>query len=250
MKRKKILWAGLVIFLFALNACGQNSISTPATTDASPTPSVMVTSDPDQHSDDGSPQSSDDVSSANNDVSFVYNDALAAYDSFLAGTTDAQDLKHEISDGVVTIKDISLEPDLKTYYALFDMNGDGIPELHLRPVVGGSYAVFTYLDGQIVLWHVGPDYESPLNNGAILYERDGAAPTHINYYYLVLDSDGNEISKVYFSKYHSVDESGLTESADYDVFIFEDKEVSEDEWNSLTHEYLSNSSDLIVWNEL
>jgi hypothetical protein len=237
------------VFLFALNACGQNSTSTPATTDASPTPSAMVMANPAQPSDSGSPQTSDDVSSANNE-SFAYNDALAAYDNFLAGSINAQDLKHEISDGVVTIKDISLEPDLKTYYTLFDMNEDGIPELHLRPIVGGSYAIFTYLDGQIVLWHGGSDYESPLNNGAILYERDGAAPTHINYYYLVLDSDGNEISKVYFSKYHSVDESGLTESTDYDVFMFEDKEVSEDEWNSLTNEYLSNSSDLIIWNEL
>lgn len=231
------------VFLFALSACGQNSTSTPAPTDASPTPNATVTANPTQSSDSGSPQTSDDVSSANND-------ALAAYDNFLAGSINAQDLKHDISDGVVTIKDISLEPDLKTYYALFDMNGDGIPELHLRPIVGGSYAVFTYLDGQIVLWHDGPDYESPLDNGAILYERDGAAPTHINYYYLVLDSDGNEISKVYFSKYHSIDESGSTESADYDVFMFEDKEVSEDEWNSLTNKYLSNSSDLIIWNLL
>lgn len=231
------------ISLFALNACGQNSTSTPAASEASPAPSEMVTANPDQPSDSGSPQTSGDESSANND-------ALAAYNNFLAGSINAQDLKHEISDGVVTIKDISLEPDLKTYYALFDMNGDGISELHLRPIVGGSYAIFTYLDGQIVLWHDGPDYETPLNNGAILYERDGAAPTHINYYYLVLDSAGKEISKVNFSKYHSVDESGLTESTDYDVFMIEDKEVSEDEWNSLTNEYLSHSSDLIIWNEL
>lgn len=217
MKRKPFLKKTLYlllsfVFLFALNACGQNNTSTPA------------------------PAANDD--------------ALAAYDNFLAGSINAQDLKHEISDGVVTIKDISLEPDLKTYYAIFDMNGDGIQELHLRPIVGGIYAIFTYLDGQMVLWHDGPDYESPLNNGAILYERDGAAPTHINYYYLVLDSDGSEISKVYFSKYHSVDERGLTESTDYDVFRFEDKEVSEDEWNSLTNKYLTNSSDLIIWNEL
>ena len=241
--RKTLYLLLLSIFLFALNACGQNSTSTPATTEASPAPSEMVKANPAQPSDSGPPQTSDDESSANND-------ALAAYNNFLAGSINAQDLKHEISDGVVTIKDISLKPDLKTYYALFDMNGDGISELHLRPIVGGSYAIFTYLDGQIVLWHDGPDYEAPLNNGAILYERDGAAPTHINYYYLVLDSDGKEISKVNFSKYHSADESGLTESADYDVFMVEDKEVSEDEWNSLTNEYLSHSSDLIIWNEL
>ncbi|WP_312425558.1 hypothetical protein [Lacrimispora sp.] len=231
------------VFLVVLNACGQNNTSTPAATDASAVPSEMVTTNSAQPSDSGSPQTSVYESSANDD-------ALAAYKNFLSGSINAQDLKHEISDGVITMKDISLEPDLKTYYAFFDMNGDGIPELHLRPIVGGSYAIFTYLDGQIVLWHNGPDYETPLNNGAILYERDGAAPTHINYYYLVLDSDGNEISKVNFSKYHSVDENGLTESTDYDVFMFEDNEVDVDEWNSLTTEYLSNSSDLIIWNEL
>ena len=178
-----------------------------------------------------------------------HNDALAAYNGFLAGSIKAQDPQNKISNGVVSIKDITLEPDLKTYYALFDMNGDGIPELHLRPITGGSYAIFTYLNGQIVLWYQGTDYESPLNNGAILYERDGAAPAHVNYSYFVLDFDGNKISRVDFSKYHSVDESGLHESADYDVFQFDNKNVSKEEWNALTKEYLSIVSDLIIWNE-
>ncbi len=228
------------IFVFALSACEQNGTINPAITKASPTPNATTTANPAQPSDNAPSHTSDDVSSANND-------ALVAYENFLAGSINAQDLKHEISDGVITIKDISLEPDLKTYYALFDMNGDGISELHLRPITGGSYAVFAYIDGQIVLWHDGPDYESPLNNGAFLYERDGAAPTHINYYYLVLDSDGNEVTKVYFSKYHSIDESGSAESADYDMFMVEDKEVSKDEWDSLTNGYLSLPSDLIIW---
>ncbi|WFR55822.1 hypothetical protein QA584_19685 [Anaerocolumna sp. AGMB13025] len=247
----------LFVFLFTLNACGQNSTSTEATADTSPAPSESVTENSVKPTEPVSPQTSEELSSASNDEatadndeSAAYNEAIAAYDDFLAGSADAQDPKQEISDGVVTLKDISLEPDFKTYYALFDMNGDGIPELHLRPIAGGSYAIFTYQDGKIVLWHNGPDYESPLNNGAILYERDGAAPTHINYYYLVLDSEGNEVSRVNFSKYHSVDESGMTESTDYDVFMLEDKEVSEDEWNSATKEYLSNSSDLIEWKEL
>lgn len=246
-----------LISLLSLNACAQNSTTTSATTDTVPASSEPITVNSEQSSESSSEQPSESSSeqptanqpSANKESS-AYNEAIAAYNNFLAGSINAQDLKHEISDGVVKIKDISLEPDFKTYYALFDMNGDGIPELHLRPVVGGSYVIFTYLDGQIVLWHSGPDYESPLNNGAILYERDGAAPTHINYYYLVLDSNGNETSKVSFSKYHSVDDSGKTESTDYNVFMMEDKEVSEEEWNTLTKDYLSNSSDLIVWKEL
>ena len=262
LKKTLSLWISF-IFLITLSGCGQNSTSTVATTAALPESSEMITVNTDPTSDSSSQQTSvaessinneesavdNKESSANNNENPVNNDAIAAYNDFLAGTINAKDLKHEISDGVVTMKDISLEPDFKTYYAFFDMNGDGIAELHLRPIAGGSYAIFTYQAGQIVLWHNGPDYESPQNNGAILYERDGVAPTHINYYYLVLDPDGNEISKVNFSKYHSVDKSGMTESADYDVFMFEDKEVSKEEWNSLTSEYLSNSSDLIIWNE-
>ncbi len=244
------------IFLFSLIACGKSSTTTSSTTDTVPVSSELIKVNSEQPSDSSSAQTSEVEPSVNKKESSSKSnetpaeEALAAYKKFLAGSMNAQDLKQEISDGVVKIKDISLEPDFKTYYALFDMNGDGIPELHLRPVAGGSYLIFTYLDGQIVLWHSGPDYESPLNNGAILYERDGAAPTHINYYYLVLDSNGNETSKVNFSKYHSVDESGKTESADYDVFMMEDKEVSEEEWKSLTKDYLSNSSDLIVWKEI
>jgi len=238
------------IFLFSLNACGQSSSTTSATADTVPVSSELIKVNTEQSSDSSSAQTSAVEPSAKSNDSPAFEEALAAYKKFLAGSMNAQDLKQEISDGVVKSKDISLEPDFKTYYALFDMNGDGIPELHLRPVVGGSYLIFTYLDGQIVLWHSGPDCESPLNNRAILYERDGAAPTHINYYYLVLDSNGNETSKVNFSKYHSVDDSGKTESAEYDVFMMEDKEVSEEEWNSLTKDYLSNSSDLIVWKEI
>lgn len=222
--------------VLSLTACGRTRTSTPVNTEAVPTPHPTVTVKPDQAFDSEASQTPEHEA-----------DALAAYDEFLTGDIDAQDSKHEISDGVVTMKELSLEPDYKTYHAFFDMNGDGIPELHLRPTEGGSYMIFTYLDGQIVLWHNGPDYEGPINNGAILYERDGAAPTHINYYYLTLDSNGNELSKVYFAKYHSVDQSGTKESADYDTFVFEDKEVTEEEWNSLTREYLSNSSDLIQW---
>lgn len=208
--------------LFILCACGQGggSLSAPgASTAALPTPTASAPP------------------------------ALAAYGEFLAGRIDAQDPKDAISSGIVKIKNITLEPALKTYCALFDMNGDGVPELHLRPIAGGGYAIFTYSNGQVVLWHCGPDYESPLNNGAILYEREGAAPTHTNYYYAVLNTNGDELSRVDFAKYHSVDGSGQHESAGYDVFTFENRAVSEDAWNSMTQEYLSIKSDLIIWNE-
>lgn len=247
--KKTLSILSLSLLLFALNACEQGDADTPAATDTIPAPGARASAKPVQPSVNTSPKTADAMASAENTEAEGYNDALAAFDSFLAGDINAQDIDHELSDGVISMKDISQEPELITYNALFDMNGDKIPELHLRPIVGGSYVIFTYQDGQLALWHEGPDYEAPLDNGAILYERESAAPTHINYYYLVLDSDGAEVSKVYFSKYHSVEEGCMTESDVYDEFIYEDQEVTEEEWNTLTQEYLSNSSDLIIWKE-
>ena len=149
----------LSVFLLALNACGQNDASTLAAAEVSPVSDGAATAKPAQPSDQGPSAPIDQVSVEQNEEDIAGNAALAAYNDFLAGAISAQDINHKISDGTVAIKDISLEPDFKTYYALFDMNGDQVPELHLRPVVGGSYAIFTYVDEQIVLWHTGPDYE-------------------------------------------------------------------------------------------
>lgn len=62
---------------------------------------------------------------------------------------------------------------------IFSTEGElSFPVLYLRSIMSVSYAIFIYLDGQIVLWHDGPNYATPLNNTAILYERTGSAPTH------------------------------------------------------------------------
>ena len=169
--------------------------------------------------------------------------AVSAYEAFLQGDADAEDPKHDLSEsGTANIKDLFLGTN--TLHALFDMNGDGIPELHLRPTAGGGYEIFTYRDGQVVLWHADVDYCSPLNNGALLYERPGGAPPHTNYMYITLDSNGNEIARAKFSKYDVVDESGLKVGARY---IYEDNDVSKETWDALTKKFLSAKSDLIKW---
>ena len=85
-------------------------------------------------------------------------------------------------------------------YILFDMNGDGIPELHYRD--GGIiYMIFSYYEQQVYLWYDGINYEKPLNNGAILYYRIGGAPNHDYYKYTVLDFFGNPEPAIVFSRW-------------------------------------------------
>ena len=172
-----------------------------------------------------------------------YDAAVSAYEAFLQGDADAEDPKHDLFEsGTVNINDLSLGSN--TLHALFDMNGDGIPELHLRPTTGGGYEIFTYRDDQVVLWHADVAYCSLLNNGALLYERPGGAPPHTNYIYIELDSNGDEIARVGFSKYEVVDENDPKVGVRY---IYEDNDVSKETWDELTKKFLSIKTDLIEW---
>ena len=85
-------------------------------------------------------------------------------------------------------------------YAFFDMNGDGIPELHLYTGHGNSYEIYTYFDQEVTLWYSGVNYNYPLENRAMGYIRYGAAPTHIDYQYRVLDFWGNTQFYIKFTK--------------------------------------------------
>ncbi len=229
----------LSIAVFTLVACGDGGVDSSISADVSPGSNAELKENFDQ-------ASKEVVSESLDEMPLEIKAAISAYEEFLNGSTSALDSKHAISEGDVTIQDLA---ESTTRYAFFDMNGDGVPELHLKSGMAG-YTIFTYRDEKVALWHNGPDYELPLNNGAILYERVGAAPTHTNYYYLLLDFEGNEASKVYFSKYHSINETDSTESADYDVFMLDEKEVSKEEWDLETKMYFMHLSDQITWEAL
>lgn len=226
-----LLLAGVLM----LSSCAKQTVSAPAPLQAEETPAEAgYASD--------SPQA---AAAATDRRSFaaIKDDAVSAYETFLQGDADAEDDKHDLSEsGTVNINDLSLGSN--TLHALFDMNGDGIPELHLRPTTGGGYEIFTYRDGRVVLWHADVDYCSPLNTGALLYKRPGGAPPHTNYMYITLDPNGNEIARVRFSEYDVVDESGLKVGVRY---IYEDNDVSKETWDELTKKFLSIKSDLIEW---
>lgn len=88
---------------------------------------------------------------------------------------------------------------LKLEYALFDMNYDNIPELHLR--CPWYYIIITISNNELKLWREASTYERPLENGALLYERSGGGPTHIDYSYTTMKYNGETKYEVSFSKY-------------------------------------------------
>jgi len=165
--------------------------------------------------------------------------AVKLYDEFLRGERSV-----ELGDAKVRIGDI-FRGDEWDRYALFDMNGDGIPELHVRS--SGPYEIISYRDGELVPWESFWSYSKPLNNGALLSERPGGANSTIAYAYSVFDSYGSEQLCVRFEKANPNDDGAYDENSDY---FFEDVKVSMDEWNALTGKYLSVGSDEIEWMSL
>ncbi len=116
-------------------------------------------------------------------------------------------------------------------YALFDMTGDGIPELHILTDI--SYSVHTIEKNRLVEWFAGDRYCSPLNNGAILQQVESN-----DIGYIVLDSKGEEVFWVWFGK--SGNDYRFSTGGD-------DVKLSKGQWEKLTEPFLSIGSDEITW---
>jgi len=123
-------------------------------------------------------------------------------------------------------------------YAFFDMNGDGIPELHVQ--FSGYYYIFSCINGEAVVWRILPLESKLLNNGAILEARDSESYWMKQYAYIVLDRFGNRQLSIEFATYRLSDDEET-------VYLYEDKQVSKKEWETLTEPYFSIGSDKIEW---
>ena len=173
---------------------------------------------------------------------------MKLYEDFLSGEQRVNDQTgytiHADSIFMRDNGDPSYDEFAKRYtYAYFDMNGDDIPELHVR---GVGYVILTYASGELIVWcSFGPAVK-PLNNGAVLNELYSAEQSRISYYYLTLDFYGNVQQRVDFRKVNSNRDDIYDETSEY---WFGDKEVSKEEWEALTEPYLSIGSDKIEWIE-
>ncbi len=79
--------------------------------------------------------------SSSNDV---YSQAINAYNDFLDGKIPAYSNEDRIF--ITDFENIMLQPGINQY-ALFDMNKDGIPELHISAY---TYGIFSFENGKVI----------------------------------------------------------------------------------------------------
>jgi hypothetical protein len=143
-------------------------------------------------------------------------------------------------------------------YAVYDMNHDGIPELHVRPGPG-HYTIYTYdkkpeyiyyPNGPTVWtgWSYSSSFVLPLNNGATLGHRPGTySGVASNFYtYSVYDFFGQEQYSLFLEVY-DLDNDGVLEyylGRDGDI---EEYRLPKGLEEKILEEVLLAKSDRIVW---
>lgn len=119
-------------------------------------------------------------------------------------------------------------------YALFDMTGNGMPELHVLTDI--SYSIHTIENNKLITWYEGERYRRPLNNRAIL-ENLGSY-----YGYIVLDNKGEDVFHCAFLE------------GSKNTYLFstgnEYIELSKSDWDKLTRPFLTIGSDKINWENI
>lgn len=168
------------------------------------------------------------------------NDFEALYESFISNEIFAMD-KNGQTLSISHFKEKETN-DYQSKYAIYDMNGDGVPELCIKTVFGLYF--FTVKDKNIVFWREDTSYSQPLNNMAILSERTESAPEHTQYVYTVVGYSGNELLKIEFCKYAQTEFQG----EDYpEKYFINNVEVSKSVYEELTTPLLDVGTEKIEW---
>lgn len=237
----KRIAALLITVLFLAAGCGLGDASQAIAESSGSSQTLHEASDTSQASDEASDEDQ-------------LPDYLQAYEEFLRGERLASPGHTPWNPICIYEVDTFYDPDRPdTYsldgsqYALFDMNGDDIPELHVRS--GLYYCIFTYYADNLSVWYHGRDWCWPTDNGAILYQRLGAAPTRWVYTYEVLDFWGNTALYISFEKVQFY-EGNSFDCGEEEVYFFQDVEVTKEQWDALTEPYLSVTFDNIEWLDL
>ena len=182
------------------------------------------------------PQEEVAVSTTETTTMIATEQIMQFYEEFLAGERSIKS-----KSGYTHHIDGNFYGDHKGRYAYFDVNGDGIPELHVK---GGLYQIFSCVNGELVFWIGFPNTAKLLNSGAILNENAEDKEYRIAYYYTVLDSYGNEQSRINLKKLYPNQNGAYDETSEY---WFGSEELSMEEWDARTEKYFSIGSDKIKW---
>jgi hypothetical protein len=189
-----------------------------------------------------------------------YARALVVYDNFLRGGYGKRDENGEYTPAVAEglkldwdrIGDVPWEDYLWTY-AVYDMNHDGIPELHVRPGPG-HYTIYTYDN---IYYPHGPavwidlfssSFTIPLNEGTILEHKPGTYDgTSMNFYaYKVYDFFGSEQFSLFVEVY-DFDGDGVLEYYLDGAGDWEDNRLPKGLEEKIIEEVLLAKSDRVVW---
>ena len=156
--RKLAMAFSIVIILFCLSACANQSSSTK------------------------------EMRGADDDTK-----ALVLYDEFLYGERNISYVDDVLDINKIIGLGKEVKEDNVVQYAFFDVSGDQVPELHVRSQ--SHYYVINYEEGDLKVWANLTPYYKPLNNRAFLHTRSGGTPTHIFYHYIVMKIVISMISK-------------------------------------------------------
>lgn len=164
--------------------------------------------------------------------------AVKMYQEFIEGerTASGWDIK------ILSTPTGEPERRVETKYTMVDVNGDGIPELHVYGA-RSEYVIFSVKDGG--MYQIG-GFQSymceyhPLENGAFLFKENDRFEDYGEYYkYFELDASGEPINEVKFS--------WVSRDTDYwtyqekDIYEFDGQTCTYEEWYALTRRYLQTT---------
>lgn len=240
--KKSILLIISFAFAITLSSCQSANAKDKDTTTKEPSSSSISAqteaTSKDKISNQTKAASKDELANTTNkDVNFE-----EIYDNFLSGQIDAadQDRIHRNLSYYLNLDADSQENNWD--YAIYDMNGDEIPELLIRGRI--SLYIFWIYNNELALWRSDVNYSKPLNNMALLYERSGGAPDHIDYMYIVPGYQGEDLYKIEFAKYSN----WIVEGVDYgEKYFINNTEVTKGTYDSLSERFINIGDDKIEW---
>ena len=161
---------------------------------------------------------------------------LQVYNKFLAGqmSTSGEDIYQLITP--------TGEPDRRyaTWYCIWDINGDEIPELHICN--GREYNIYSYKNGEmskIQAFFSSPWQYTLLENGSFLNVYELGTISN-GYYYFELNEEGEIINELRFA-WLDVNENYACDEED--EFQFEGVICTKEEWLAKTEEYIIITED-------
>lgn len=156
-------------------------------------------------------------------------EAINIYTDFLNGDRELDGLHID----ELTIPTGEEERRYPTKYAFQDSNDDGIPELHINST--RYYYVFSFKNGEPYVWkNFMGSYCFPLKDGGFIVWSVRTFKDDL-YTYCKYNCEGQEIYSVSFS-WDDSNDNGIHD--ENDEYLFDDKKVTQDQWNNLTKEYL------------